>query len=42
MQRNREILRRIRDQREARARLGIAELPPDPSLRVDGTPPLRA
>jgi glycosyltransferase involved in cell wall biosynthesis len=38
MQRNREILDRIRRQREVRARSGIAELPQDPSLRIDGEP----
>jgi glycosyltransferase involved in cell wall biosynthesis len=34
--RNREIMQRIRREKEIRARTGIAELPPDPSLTVDG------
>ena len=34
MERNREVLRRIRDRKEVRARRGIAELRPDPTLRV--------
>jgi glycosyltransferase involved in cell wall biosynthesis len=38
MQKNRELLDRIRRTGEARARRGLAELEPDPTLRVDGTP----
>ena len=34
LERNREVLRRIRKEREVRARRGIAELPADPTLRV--------
>lgn len=36
LERNREVLRRIRREREVRARQGIAELAPDPSLRITG------
>jgi glycosyltransferase involved in cell wall biosynthesis len=35
IRRNREILARIRREHEVRGRAGIAELPPDPTLRVD-------
>jgi hypothetical protein len=38
IQRNREIMQRIRREKVVRARMGIAELPPDPSLSVDGAP----
>jgi glycosyltransferase involved in cell wall biosynthesis len=38
MRRNREILDAIRRGGETRARLGLAELQPDPSLRVRGEP----
>ena len=36
VRRNREILKRLRRSGEYRARMGIAELGPDPSLTVDG------
>lgn len=42
LRRNREILDSIRRNREVRARLGIAELPPEPSLRVTGGAEARA
>lgn len=35
VRRNREIIREIRRNGEVRARQGIEELPPDPSLRID-------
>ena len=38
LRRNREILASIRRGREVRARQGIGELPPEPTLRVNGTP----
>ena len=38
VRRNREIMARIRRDGETRARIGIDELEPDPSLHVDGVP----
>ena len=38
MRRNRELLARIRRTGEVRARRGLAELAPDPALRINGEP----